>query len=174
MSPYGQTKLSAEHLCRVYRASYGLDTVCLRYFTVFGPRQRPDMAFSTFGRAALAGGPLTVFGDGNQTRDFTYVSDVVKATLSADAASLEHHSTFNIGGGAPASIRTVLGLLRSIVGHDLDVSFFPVERGDVRDTAADIRRAQDLLHYKPRTSLEAGLEAQMEWMAAAEDAALPG
>lgn len=173
ISPYGQTKLSAEHLCHLYGESYGIDTVCLRYFTVFGPRQRPDMAFNVFGRAALAGRSLTVFGNGHQTRDFTYVGDVVEGTLSAAEAILEHHRTFNIGGGAPASIRTVLALLRTMVGHDLQVSFLPIERGDVRDTAADVRRAQDLLDYRPRTSLEAGLTAQMEWMRDA-DAALSG
>ena len=173
LSPYGQTKVAAEQLCHLYAANYGLDYVCLRYFTVFGPRQRPDMAFHVFGRAALAGRPVTVFGDGHQTRDFTYVGDVVEATLSAATAPLGDRRTFNIGGGAPASIRDVLALLRTMVAGELQVSFLPAELGDVRDTAANVRQARDVLRYRPRTSLEEGLLAQMDWMLE-EDVAISG
>ena len=103
ISPYGQTKLSAEHLCQLYRANYGVDSVSLRYFTVFGPRQRPDMAFHIFCRAAIEGRPVTVFGDGRQTRDFTFVTDVVAATAAAGEAELGDDRVFNIGGGTPTS-----------------------------------------------------------------------
>lgn len=173
LSPYGQTKVAAEHLCHLYAANYGLDYACLRYFTVFGPRQRPDMAFHTFGRAALDGRPITVFGDGHQTRDFTYVGDVVEATLSAAAVPLGDRRTFNIGGGAPASVMDVLALLRAMVAGELQVSHLPAERGDVRDTAADVRQARDVLLYRPQTGLEEGLRAQLDWMLEV-DAPIPG
>jgi len=164
-SPYGQTKLSAEHLCSLYRYNYGLDAVSLRYFTVFGPRQRPDMAFNIFCRAALEGTPLTVFGDGRQTRDFTFVGDVVAATLAAGDANLDEHRILNVGGGTPTSIRAVLDLIGGLAGKALEVEYLDQELGDVRDTAADTQRARELLGFRPATSLEQGLAAEFEWLA---------
>lgn len=163
-SPYGQTKLSAEHLCSLYRYNYDLDVASLRYFTVFGPRQRPDMAFHIFCRAALEGTPLTVFGDGRQTRDFSFVGDVVAATLAAGDATLDERRIFNIGGGAPTSIRAVLELIGELAGKVLEVEYLDQELGDVRDTAADTQRARELLAFQPETSLEQGLTAEFEWV----------
>lgn len=164
LSPYGQTKLSAEHLCDLYHANYGLDVVTLRYFTVFGPRQRPDMAFHVFCRAALEGTPVTVFDDGRQTRDFTYVTDVVRATIAAAGAKLNGQRVFNIGGGAPASIRAALELIAELTDRELDVRYLERERGDVRDTAADTGRATEVLGFAPATALSDGLEAEFEWL----------
>jgi nucleoside-diphosphate-sugar epimerase len=164
-SPYGQTKLAAEHLCSLYRANFDLDAVSLRYFTVFGPRQRPDMAFHIFCRAALEGRPITVFGDGRQTRDFSYVGDVVRATVDALSAPLQDARVFNIGGGTPASIRDVLGLIEELAGKPLDVTYLDQELGDVRDTAADTALARKHLGFDPQTSLEDGLRAEFEWIA---------
>ena len=163
-SPYGQTKLSAEHLCSLYRDNYGVDAVSLRYFTVFGPRQRPDMAFHIFCRAAIEGKPLTVFGDGRQTRDFTYVGDVVAATIAASQAELDERRIFNVGGGTPTSIRAVLELIGELAGKELDVSYLDQELGDVKDTAADTSRAREVLGFSPATKLEDGLSAEFEWV----------
>jgi UDP-glucuronate 4-epimerase len=165
LSPYGQTKLAAEHLCSLYVANYDLDAVSLRYFTVFGPRQRPDMAFHIFCRAALEKQPITVFDDGRQTRDFSYVGDVVAATLAAADRPLAEARVFNIGGGTPASIRDVLGMIEQLVGRPLEVEYLDKERGDVRDTAADTALAREHLGFEPGTSLEQGLGAEFEWLA---------
>jgi UDP-glucuronate 4-epimerase len=165
LSPYGQTKLAAEHLCSLYVANYGLDAVSLRYFTVFGPRQRPDMAFHIFCRAALEKSPITVFDDGRQTRDFSYVGDVVAATLAAADRPLADARVFNIGGGTPTSIREVLEMIEQLAGYPLEVEYLDKERGDVRDTAADTALAREHLGFEPGTSLEQGLGAEFEWLA---------
>jgi UDP-glucose 4-epimerase len=165
ISPYGQTKLGAEQLCGLHRAEFGMDIVCLRYFTVFGPRQRPDMAFHRFLRAALRAEPIEVFGDGAQTRDFTYVGDIVTATLAAAATPSVPAEVLNIGGGSPTSLRAALALVQQLTGRQLDVHHSPREHGDARDTAADTTLARDLLGFSPRTALEQGLQAELEWIA---------
>jgi UDP-glucuronate 4-epimerase len=173
-SPYGQTKLSAEQLCALYHYNFGLDFVALRYFTVFGPRQRPDMAFHIFCRAALMGEPLTVFGDGRQTRDFTYVSDVVAATAAAADAELDQDRIFNIGGGAPTSIGAVLEMIGEISGAELDVVYQDNELGDVKDTAADTTLARKVLGFAPQVGVREGLEAEFEWLQARAKATAAG
>lgn len=165
ISPYGQTKLAAEQLCGLHRAEFGMDIVCLRYFTVFGPRQRPDMAFHRFLRAALREEPVEVFGDGGQTRDFTYVDDVVAATLATAFAPSVPAEVLNIGGGSPTSLRAALELVQELVGRLLKVRHVPREHGDVRDTAADTTRARELLGFAPQTGLREGLAAELEWIA---------
>jgi UDP-glucuronate 4-epimerase len=166
LSPYGQTKLAAEQLCALYRANYGLDTVSLRYFTVFGPRQRPDMGFHVFCRAAILDEPLSLFGDGTQTRDFTYVRDVVDATLAASTCPLGDDRVFNIGGGTVHSIRDVLSEVEAISGKRLDVHYADRGQGEVRDTAADTSKAREQLDFAPRGTLRDGLLAQYEWLLA--------
>jgi nucleoside-diphosphate-sugar epimerase len=164
LSPYGVTKLAAENLCHLYHANYGVATVSLRYFTVFGPRQRPDMAFHIFCRAALEGQPVTVFDDGTQSRDFTFVKDVVAATRAAGVAEgAELGGVYNIGGGAPATLRHTLDILSDLAGG-LEVHYTSRERGDVRDTAAETSRARRDLGFAPQTSLEDGLTAEFEWL----------
>jgi nucleoside-diphosphate-sugar epimerase len=166
ISPYGMSKLSGEHLCHMYEKHFGIETVSLRYFTVFGPRQRPDMAFNRFCRAAVEGTQISVYGDGRQTRDFTYVDDVVRATRAAAEPGVPTDSVFNIGGGTPASIRDVLDLLREFGDGDLDVQYLSPEAGDVRDTEADTTEAQRHLGFAPTTALRDGLLSEFEWVRA--------
>lgn len=165
LSPYGQTKLGAEQLCGIYRDGHGVDSRVLRYFTVFGPRQRPDMAFTRFLSAALDGHPVTVIGDGHQTRDFTYVADAVAATLAAaDLDPGDADLPFNVGGGAPASVTQALELIAALTGGALDVRHLPAEPGEPRHTAANTSRARDLLGFRPATSLADGLASQLAWL----------
>jgi nucleoside-diphosphate-sugar epimerase len=170
-SPYGATKLAAEHLCRLYHGNLGLETVGLRYFSVYGPRQRPDMAFNRFCAAAVRGEPLTVYGDGEQTRDFTFVADVVAATLAAAEAPGIGGRVYNVGGGSQVSVNRALGLLAELAGRPLDVRRVERERGDVRSTSADIRRAREELGWAPRVPFDDGLRRELEWSAALEAAA---
>jgi nucleoside-diphosphate-sugar epimerase len=158
VSPYGVTKLAAEHLCETYRKSFGVPVVSLRLFSVYGPRQRPDMAFSRLVRAALTGEPFEVYGDGHQTRDFTYVADVVRALR--DAAKSPWCGVANIGGGSRTSLNEVLAVVGELCG-DLRVIRRPRAVGDVRDTAADISTAEAAFGYRPRTSLREGLAAMV-------------
>jgi nucleoside-diphosphate-sugar epimerase len=163
-SPYGLTKLATEHLARIYVEEYGLDLVSLRYFTVFGPRQRPDMAFTRFLSAALAGESVRVFGDGRQTRDFTYVSDVVDATVRALRGPAG--AVYNIGGGTPASLEEVLLRIAQAIGASVRVEHRPRALGDVAHTWADTTRARAELKWSPQVGLEEGLRAQLDWLRA--------
>jgi UDP-glucuronate 4-epimerase len=163
-SPYGVTKLSAEQLCLLYHGNHDVPAVALRYFSVYGPRQRPDMAFNRFCRAALRGEPITLYGDGRQTRDFTFVADVVAATRAAATASSAPGRVYNVGGGSRVSLIETLQVLAAATGRPLDLRLEDREHGDVSDTGADIRRARAELGFTPRTSLEEGLCAELEWM----------
>jgi len=171
VSPYGVTKLAAEYLCRLYHDIHHLPTVCLRLFTVYGPRQRPDMAFGRFLSALDRGEQITVFGDGGQTRDFTYVADVVEAFqlgmayCCTDRAGLAGADlVFNVAGGARASVHDVLALAADITGNALRVRNEPPQPGDVRDTWADTTRARQALGFRAGTGLREGLYAQWMWM----------
>ena len=166
LSPYGVTKLAAEHLCVLYGEEHGVDTVALRYFSVYGPRQRPDMAFRRFCEAIHAGEPIEVFGDGRQTRDFTYVGDIVDATRAAAQADTPTGRVYNIGGGNRTSLRCALEVLAGIAGRPLDIRHHGRESGDVMDTGADTTRAERELGFSPRTSLADGLAAELEWVRA--------
>jgi UDP-glucose 4-epimerase len=171
LSPYGVTKLAAEQLCYLYHVNYGVPTVSLRYFTVYGPRQRPDMAFHKFIRAALAGQPIALYGDGGQTRDFTFVEDIVAATAAAGDRG-RPGAVYNIGGGNRVSMNEVLDLIGRLTGRRLDVRREDVQKGDMRDTFADTTRARADLAFAPRTSLEEGLAAECAWLAHLMDAPL--
>jgi UDP-glucose 4-epimerase len=165
LSPYGVTKLAGEQLCRVYHANHGVDAVSLRFFTVYGPRQRPDMAFRRFCEAAVHGAPIRLFGDGRQSRDFTYVADVVAAVrAAAEVATLGATRAFNVGGGARVSLNGALEFIAAGAGRPLDIRRLGRESGDVLHTAADITRAREELGYAPETTLEAGLAAELEWV----------
>jgi UDP-glucuronate 4-epimerase len=166
LSPYGVTKLAGEQLCRVYHVNHGVDTVALRFFTVYGPRQRPDMAFRRFCEAAACGGPIELYGDGRQSRDFTYVGDVVTAIRSAAAAPRAAGRAYNVGGGSPVSVNEALEELAAIAGRPLDVRRAEREAGDVAHTAADPSRARDELGFAPATPLAEGLRAEYEWVVA--------
>jgi UDP-glucose 4-epimerase len=163
VSPYGVTKLAAEQLCYLYYVNYSVPTVALRYFTVYGPRQRPDMGFHRFLTAALNGEPITVYGDGEQTRDFTYVGDAVAATIAAGERGVPGR-VYNIGGGSRVSINHVLDLIARVSGRRLTTSRDSAQKGDMRDTCADTSRAQADLGFAPSTSLEEGLRAEWHWL----------
>jgi len=164
VSPYGVTKLAAEHLCQLYHLNHGVPAVSLRYFTVYGPRQRPDMAFHRFIRAALEDREITLFGDGEQTRDFTFVSDVVTATMAAGDRG-RPGTVYNIGGGSRVTVNQVIGLIERLTGRPLRIGRLPAEKGDMRDTFADTSRARADLGFEPAHALETGLAAECEWLA---------
>jgi UDP-glucose 4-epimerase len=159
ISPYGVTKLAAEHLCNLYWHAFGVPTVSLRYFSVYGPRQRPDMAFDRFIRAGIEGGAIRVFGDGRQSRDFTYVKDIVSATLSA-AERGQPGEAYNIAGGSSTTVLEVIEILERLLDVRLDVQHEEQARGDARDTSADTSKAAGDLAYAPEFDLETGLAAQ--------------
>jgi UDP-glucuronate 4-epimerase len=161
VSPYGVTKLAAEHLLDAYASNFGLSTVALRYFTVYGPGQRPDMAFHRFIRAALEGRPITVFGDGEQSRDVTFVDDAVEATVAAGQTD-EAAGAVNVGGGSEVSVNEVLQLVEDLCGRPLDVRREDPVPGDVRRTSADLERARALLGFRPRVGIEEGLRRQVD------------
>lgn len=162
-SPYGVSKLAGEHLCLLYHHNYGIPAVCLRYFTVYGPRQRPDMAFHRFIRAVLKGEAIPVYGNGKQTRDFTFVSDAVEGTLRAAQLGVPG-TVFNLGGGSRVSVNEVIQTLEDIANVRVRVRSLDPQPGDVHDTSADISRATAELGYMPCTSLSNGLRRELEWM----------
>ena len=163
VSPYGVSKLAAEHLGVLYHRNFGLPVVSLRYFTVYGPRQRPDMAFHRFLRAARDGEPIHVFGDGQQTRDFTFVSDIVAATRAA-ADSGRPGSVYNVGGGERVVLNDVLRQIEDVTGRRLTVVRDEVQKGDMRDTFADTTAARRDLGFRSTVSLAQGLEREWEWI----------
>jgi nucleoside-diphosphate-sugar epimerase len=163
VSPYGVTKLAAEQLCYLYHVNHGVPTTSLRYFTVYGPRQRPDMAFHRFLTAALNREPITLYGDGEQTRDFTYVSDAVAATIAAGDQGGRGRA-YNIGGGSRVSVNHVLDIIGRITGSALDIRREPAQKGDMRDTYADTTLARTDLDFAPRVSLEEGIGAEYRWL----------
>ena len=160
-SPYGLSKLAAEELVELYARERGVPATVLRYFTVYGPRQRPEMALSRFIFAASRGRPVKVYGDGEQTRELTYVSDAVDATVAALAAA--PGGTYNIGGGVRVSVNELLGCVGRALGVRVEAHYGPEAEGDVRSTWADSGRAARELGYRPRTGLEEGTAAQAEW-----------
>jgi len=162
VSPYGVTKLAAEHLCHLYWAGFGVPTVSLRYFTVYGPRQRPDMAFYQFIRALLHDEPLPLYGDGEQTRDFTFVADVIEANLRAVEAPPGR--VFNISGGSQVTIRQVIATLEELTGRPARVSRHGWQAGDQRHTWADASAARQVLGFVPQVSLRDGLAAEIAWL----------
>jgi UDP-glucose 4-epimerase len=162
-SPYGVTKLAAEHLCRLYFRNFGVPTVSLRYFTVCGPRQRPDMAFHKLIRAMLKDEEFAVYGEGDQTRDFTAVSDAVAANLAA-AETGRPGEVYNIGGGARVSLREAIAMLESVLGKKALVHFEDRQKGDPMHTVADTSKAREDLGYQPRVPLNEALRQEAEWL----------
>jgi nucleoside-diphosphate-sugar epimerase len=163
-SPYGVTKLAGENLCRAYSESIGLPVVSLRYFSVYGPRQRPDMGYSRFIRAFLRQEPVVVYGDGQQVRGNTYVSDCVAATLAAVEAL--PGEVFNVGGGETASVWDILRKLEALAGRPAQVREEPARPGDQRYTFADTTKLSRHLGWEPRVSLDDGLARQWAWQQA--------
>jgi len=164
ISPYGVTKLASEHLCMLYWHTYRVPAVALRYFTVYGPRQRPDMAFHKFLKAMLLDTEFTVFDDGYQTRDFTFVADIVEANIQAARAQDADGQGFNIAGGSRVPLREVIRTMEELVGKPAHIHYEPPALGDVRDTFADTTRAQHILGYKPRVALREGLASELAFL----------
>jgi nucleoside-diphosphate-sugar epimerase len=163
VSPYGVTKLAAEHLCQLYFVNHGVPAVSLRYFTVYGPRQRPDMAFNRFFNAVLDDRPLPQFGDGRQTRDFTFVADAVQATAAAAVRGTPGR-VYNIGGGSRVSLVDVFDMIGRITGRPVRIDQQPPQKGDMRDTYADTSRARAELGFAPAVGLEDGLRRMFAWI----------
>jgi nucleoside-diphosphate-sugar epimerase len=163
VSPYGVSKLAGEQLCYLYHVNFGLPTVSLRYFTVYGPRQRPDMGFHRFLRATILGEPISVYGDGEQTRDFTFVADVVGATVAAATRGVPGR-VYNIGGGSRVSINRVFEMIGRVTGSQPRLNLDPAQKGDMRHTYADTSRARCDLAFAPTVGLEEGLAAEYRWL----------
>jgi UDP-glucose 4-epimerase len=167
VSPYGVSKLAAEHLCYLYWKNFGVPAVSLRYFTVFGPRQRPDMGFHKFIRAMLTGQEITVYGDGTQTRDFTYISDIVNANAAAlECGDQALGKAINIGGGNNEPLHKVFEMLAEITGVEPRLTYIEKQKGDVLHTYADITLARSLLGFAPEVPLRDGLEREADWLRA--------
>jgi nucleoside-diphosphate-sugar epimerase len=161
VSPYGLSKLAAEHLCHLYASQFGVESVILRYFSIFGPRQRPDMAFARFIEGLLGGAPLTVYGDGGQGRDFTYVGDVVAATIAAGERGVPGR-TYNVAGGCQATVMEVIEILGRLMEQSPQLDRRPALAGDPRQTGADVTRARADLGFQAAVGLEEGLARQLE------------
>ncbi len=163
ISPYGVTKLAGEKLCYLYHTNYGIPVVCLRYFTVFGPRQRPEMAFPKFIKSIECGEPVIVYGTGNDmTRDYTYVSDIVDGTVAAGESSLKFE-IINLGGGNRSTILTALKIIEKELEKKAVVKTVPIPEGDVMHTYADTSKAKKLLNWVPKVKLAEGLKKQVAW-----------
>jgi UDP-glucose 4-epimerase len=162
ISPYGVTKITCEHLAGAYEATSGLVAVAMRYFTVYGPRQRPDMAFTRVAHALATGAPFPLFGSGRQTRDVTYVADAVSATIAAMASGVPG-AAYNVGGGSETSLLDAIGILEDLAGDRLLIDAQPGAAGDVQRTSADTARARQDLAWAPTTSIEDGLRNQLTW-----------
>ena len=163
VSPYGVTKLAAEHLVQLYGRNHGLPVVSLRYFTVYGPRQRPDMAFHRFLKAARDGGSITIYGDGRQTRDFTFVDDIVAATRAA-AETGRPGCVYNVGGGERVTLANMLERISRVTGRALQIVRAEAQKGDMRDTHAATEAARRDLDFRSTVSLDEGLARQWAWI----------
>jgi len=163
VSPYGVTKLASENLVNLYFKNYEIPIISLRYFTAYGPKQRPDMAFTRFFHSIIKDKKLIIFGNGEQTRDFTYVDDVVKATMNA-AASDHVGEILNIGGGSVFSLMQITEFMKEITGKELEIDFKKEQKGDVKHTSADISKSENLINYKSNTDIKYGLTQQYEYI----------
>ncbi|MGB2923922.1 MAG: NAD-dependent epimerase/dehydratase family protein [Limnothrix sp.] len=164
VSPYGITKLAAERMCFLYHRNFNVPVTSLRYFTVYGPRQRPDMAFHKFFKAAIAGTTIPIYGDGKQTRDFTFVSDAVQANLLVAKTPAAVGEIFNIGGGSCVILNDILDEIDQIVGKPIARDYGDRAMGDARHTSADVTKAKTILGYDPQINLSEGLRREWEWI----------
>jgi nucleoside-diphosphate-sugar epimerase len=162
ISPYGVTKLAAEHLCYLYWKNFGLPTISLRYFTVYGPRQRPDMAINKFVSAVLKEEEITLYGDGSQTRDFTYISDIVAGNLLA-AEYPGSGEVFNLGGGSRISVNDLIREIEANCRKHVKIKFVDQQKGDAADTLADISTTRSALGWSPTISIREGIKKYIEW-----------
>lgn len=164
VSPYGVTKLAGENLCNLYHKNWRIPVVSLRFFTVYGPRQRPDMGFHRFIKSAIEGSEIVVYGDGYQSRDFTYVADAVQACIAAMDEEITAGSIFNVGGGTQATVRETIEMIAKLTDPDLKIRFSKFEAGDVMHTSADCSKAREFLKFDPKMNLYEGLRKEVEWL----------
>ena len=164
VSPYGITKLAAEQMCQVYHRNFDVPVTSLRYFTVYGPRQRPDMAFHKFFKAVIQDEAISIYGDGQQTRDFTFIRDAVAANLAAAEVPEAVGEVFNIGGGNRVVLADVITTMEKVIGKPIKKNYIEKALGDARHTSADVSKARKLLKYNPQVSLEQGLTEQWQWI----------
>lgn len=164
VSPYGITKLAAERLCWLYYKNFSIPVTALRYFTVYGPRQRPDMAFHKFFKSVLLEQAIPIYGDGQQTRDFTFISDAIAANLAAATLPEAVGEIFNIGGGSRVVLAEVIDTMEKVVGRPISRKHIENAMGDARHTAADVSKAQKILGYQPQVSLVDGLTQEWLWV----------
>lgn len=162
-SPYGVTKLAAEHLCGLYAENWGVSTVALRYFTVFGPRQRPDMSIHRLCEAVLTGAPFPRFGDGRQVREFTFVADIVAANVAAATADLAPGTVVNIAGGGEILLNQLIDMVGELAGTEVVIENHPAQAGDAKRNGGATDRARELLGWEPQVSLSDGIAAQLAW-----------
>jgi len=163
VSPYGVSKLAGEHLCYLYFKNFGIPCVSLRYFTVYGQKQRPDMAFNKFISAILQNKEIQIYGSGEQTRDFTFITDVVEATIQAAKIDI-NGEVFNIGGGSRVTLTEVINLIEEILAKPAKTKYTQTQHGDVIHTWADISKAQKILQYNPTVTLKEGLKQEIDWL----------
>ena len=163
VSPYGVTKLAAEHLCSLYASNFGVPTVALRYFTVYGPGQRTDMAFTRFVRAAVLDDTITIYGTGEQIRDFTFVDDVVAANIAAASRPVDPGTVLNVAGGSNVSVNETLAIIEGLNGRPLKVQHAEVVKGDVFRTGGDTTRINAVLGWRPEVTIEQGLARHLAW-----------
>lgn len=163
VSPYGVTKLAAEHLCSLYASNFGVPTVSLRYFTVYGPGQRTDMAFTRFVRAAVLDDTITIYGTGEQIRDFTFVDDVVAANIAAASRPVDPGTVLNVAGGSNVSVNETLAIIEGLNGRPLKVAHAEVVKGDVFRTGGDTTRISTVLGWRPEVTIEQGLARHLAW-----------
>jgi UDP-glucuronate 4-epimerase len=163
ISPYAATKAAGELLCHTYSHLYGLRCVCLRFFTVYGPRQRPDLAIHKFAKLITAGKPIPVFGDGTTRRDYTYVDDIIDGVVAAIHYDKSDYEVFNLGESRTVELRELISLLEKELDTHATIDRQPPQPGDVPQTFADITKARTLLGYNPQTQIEAGLHRFVEW-----------
>jgi UDP-glucose 4-epimerase len=163
LSPYAVSKLAAEQYCRVFYDVYGLPTVSLRYFTVYGPRMRPDLAIPIFTKSVLNNEPPTIFGNGEQTRDFTYVDDIIEANLKLLETDKADGEVLNVGSGRRVTINHIIDILKHLLNSNIESKYIDSMKGDARDTLANIDKAKSMIGYEPTTPLEEGLSKFIQW-----------
>lgn len=166
ISPYAATKLMGEQLCSNYANLYGIRCVCLRFFTVYGPRQRPDLAIAKFTRKILAGEPIEQFGDGSTARDYTFIEDIVSGVMAACQWERSDFEIFNLGGSKTHSLAKLITTIEAALGKKAEIRLLPDQPGDVPQTFADVSKAGELLGYRPGTPLEEGITRYVEWVKA--------
>lgn len=163
ISPYAMTKKACEELCYTYHKLYNLNIVALRFFTVYGKRQRPDLAISKFTKLILEDKPIPVFGDGTTMRDYTYIDDIVQGIISSVEYNKTSYEIINLGGGEPINLDRMISTIESVLGKKAIINRMDMQKGDVNKTIADINKARKLLNYNPKTSFESGIQKFIEW-----------